>query len=526
MSDLTRRDFLKKTSLASFLALSPASEELLKLSKRFPKSSKGIIFLVGDGWPLGVMKAYMEYARRVFKIEPNLSKLLQDSRTRVSLSVTNSLSSVVTDSAPASVAWATGSKTANRLLASLPDGKKLKTIAELAKDKGMGLGFVTTTRITHATPAGWYSHHLNRDAEDEVALDLLALKPDVAMGGGLRHFLSDKRIDKRDLIAKFRGAGYQVVQTREELKKASLSRPVLGLFADSHLSFYIDRINDRELSTIQPTLPEMTAVALSILGENPKGFVLQIEAGRIDHACHNNDVAGALYDTYEMDMTLGVVLSFLEINPHVLLIVTSDHGNSMFGINGTGPEYNHSTEALLKYQKAKASFEYIKAKMRGKSPQEIQSIMAEFTGFSDITVDEAQEIHHRLNNPPLILENDFWYEPEATMGRILSKSRYRTIGQGKRGTLPEKMEALVRRGNIYFTGTNHTAEDQLLVVRSQTPIKNLPARSDNTYVFKLMCDYLNIRYENPKMTEEEYIAKYTVTIKAEEWEKHLALHVS
>ncbi|MCS7199910.1 MAG: alkaline phosphatase [Caldimicrobium sp.] len=516
MGELSRREFLRIASLSGFLTLSPQAEEILKLTKRFPKVRRGIIFLVGDGWPLGVMKAYLEYAKRVFNIEPNLTKLFNDPRSVTGIVSTNSLSSVVTDSAPASVAWGTGSKTANRVLAVLPDGRKLKTIAELAKERGLSVGFVTTTRITHATPAGWYSHHLNRDAEDDIAVELLNFRPEVALGGGRRHF--EGRKDGRNLFVEFANAGYEVVLNRDQLRQASLKKPLLGIFASSHLSYYIDRANDTHLGKTQPTLPEMTAVALSILARNPKGFLLQVEAGRIDHAMHNNDMAAGLYDCYEMDMTLGVILSFIERNPHVLLIVTSDHGNAMYGINGTGPEYNHSTEALLKYRNVKASFEYLKNLMKGKTPAEIKEILVNYTGFSDITIEEAQEVHNKLNTKTDLLVNDFWYEPEATLGRILSKSIY----QGKEGG---KMETKLRRGNVYFTSTNHTAEDQLYIIRSSSPIR-IAGRIDNTYLFKVMCDYLNIKFENPKMTEEEYRSKYAIAITPEEWMRHLELHVA
>ncbi len=518
MGEMTRRDFLKVSGLASFFALSPQAEDLVKLVSRTPSVSKAVIFLVGDGWPLGVLNAYMEYAKRVFGIQTNLQRLFDDPHARTGLTITSSLSSVVTDSAPASVAWGTGSKTANRYLAVLPDGRILKTIAELAKERELGVGFVTTTRLTHATPAAWYSHNPNRDAEDDIAVDLFNIRPDVALGGGSRHFDPSRRGDKRDLWTEFSRQGYQVVRTREELKKASLDRPILGTFNVSHMSYYVDRVNDRSLGYTEPTLAEMTAVALAILSRrNRRGFVLQIEAGRIDHAMHANDMAGGLYDCYEMDMTLGVILEFIRINPHTLLIVTSDHGNSMYGINGTGPEYNHSTDALLKYREVKASFEYVKRLMRGKSPAEIKSIFSEYFRI-DITDEEAQEVHEKMTKGTGgLLVNDFWYEPEATMGRILSKSIYKGTEAG--------METVLRRGNVWFTSTNHTAEDQLYIVRSLRPMR-LSGRIDNTDLFKVMCDYLGIRYENPKMTEEEYRRLKVAGITAEEWRRHLELHIA
>lgn len=516
--ELTRRDFLKTSGLAAFLGLMPQAEETLTLIDRLPRVGRNVIFLVGDGWPLGALKAYMEFAKRVFNIQPYFTHLFNDTKTTTGLTITNSLSSIVTDSAPASVAWATGSKTANRMLSVLPDGRQLKTISELAKERGLGIGFVTTTRLTHATPAAWYSHNMNRDAEDDIAIDLLKIEPDVALGGGSRHFDPKRRRDGKDLWQEFAQKGYQVVTTREELKKISPKRPVLGTFNASHLSYFIDRLNDSNLGNVEPTLPEMTAVALSVLSQrNPRGFVLQIEAGRIDHALHANDMAGGLYDVYEMDMTLGVILNFIKKNPNTLLIITSDHGNSMYGINGTGPEYNHATEALLKYKNAKASFEYMKRLMRGKNAEEIRDILINYSGFNDITLEEAQEVHRKLNEGTGgYYINDFWYEPEATMGRILSKSIYK-------GT-ESSMETILRRGNVYFTGTNHTSEDQIYIIHSPRKF-NLSGRIDNTELYRVMCNFLGITYENPKMSEEEYRSLKIAKITLEDWKRHLDLHI-
>ncbi|MCX8110764.1 MAG: alkaline phosphatase, partial [Syntrophorhabdaceae bacterium] len=216
---MERRDFLK-VSMASFLALvSPAEEAMAKLISSPERKAKGIIFLVGDGWPLGVMKAMYEFKQKKFKEKSQIHDLLKNSRARILLQNTSSLSSVVTDSAPASVAWATGSKTANRMLSSLPDGRTLTTIFELAKQKGVACGLVTTTRITHATPAAWYSHSTNRDSEEDIAVDLLDSGLIVALGGGDRFFDSKKRKDGQDLYAKFRNKGYEIAKNREELLK-------------------------------------------------------------------------------------------------------------------------------------------------------------------------------------------------------------------------------------------------------------------------------------------------------------------
>lgn len=516
---MKRRDFLK-ASLASFLTLIASSEEIFaKVKTSEISKAKGIIFIIGDGWPLGVMKAMNEFMEIKFKEKSNLSSLLKNPYTKILLQNTSSLSSVVTDSAPASVAWATGSKTVNRSLSVLPDGRNLKTIFELAKERGLSCGFVTTTRVTHATPAAWYSHNSNRDEEESIAVDLLNANLTVAMGGGDRFLSSDKRTDKRDLYEMFKSKGYKIVKTKEELiNNVSDENPLLGVFSSSHISYFVDRLNDEKIGKKEPTLPEMTAVALGKLSKNKKGFILHIEAGRIDHACHANDAYSAMMDCYELDKTIGVVMDFINKNPDVLLIVTSDHGNSGYGINGTGPEYNDSTEALMNY-KNKASFEYIIKKMKN---QEIKTVKEIFENYTQqkISITEAEEIFRYINEKRKVVVNDIWYEPEATMGRILSRSIYDY--DNEKLIKPPKE----RRGNVGFTSTNHTAEDQLVLVYTRKSygfeFKNF---IDNTELFNLVCKYLGIKHTNPKMNRQDAVT-YAKVINTDEWKKHLELHIS
>jgi alkaline phosphatase len=116
---------------------------------------------------------------------------------------------------------------------------------ELLKEQGYACGLVTTTRLTHATPAAWVSHQVDRDKEDDIALEYLKFKPDVFLGGGNRHFDPSKRKDDKDLFKTFSETGYDVVKERESLLSAELlssEKPLLGVFNSSHLSFYVDRI--------------------------------------------------------------------------------------------------------------------------------------------------------------------------------------------------------------------------------------------------------------------------------------------
>lgn len=515
---ISRRDVLKALGAGALMAVIPGLAECadtlaLDAGKGKPQS---LIFLVGDGMPLGVIRAMHEINTQILgNTGSYMYSTMRDPLTAVSYMGTKSLSSIVTDSAPASAAWSTGSHTANGMLATLPDGTPLKTIMELLKERDLSTGLVTTTRVTHATPAAWISHQKDRDAEETIALDYLNFKPDVLLGGGSNYFDPANRSDQRDLFSEFTTAGYDVLRDRSDLVSyvARSNKKVLGLFNTSHISYYVDRVNDPVRGGSEPSLPEMTGIALNKLSQNKKGFILQVEAGRIDHASHANDAWGAIMDTIEMDMTLRVVLQYIMKNPNTLLIVTSDHGNSGWGVNGTGPGYNDATMALQKYAPITASFEVIDAKLKNKTAAEIKDIVKQYTMF-DITDAESAMIFDSMQPGYQPYPGDFSYVPDFMLGRVLAHSHY------------ERSGADIRRGNVGFTSSNHTAEDQIaMVYGNRAHEMGVAGYIENTDLFQVMCKFFNIKFINPTMTAPA-ARPHIRTASIAEWERHLRLHVS
>jgi alkaline phosphatase len=532
MSEITRREAIKIFgATVATLLVNPTvyANQIIQSGSpiTFESTDKpGIIFVVGDGMPMSTLTALQRLRESVGRTT-TFYKRFQDSDSVITYMGTASLSSVVTDSAPASAAWATGVHTANHFLSSLPNGKKLKTIGEIAKENGYDIGLVTTTRVTHATPAAWYSHNPDRDDEANIAVDALQIEPTVLMGGGLKYF--DKNVNPKlsnNLIDDFKNKGYNVLTKAQEINNIDYSKPILGLFNKSHISYYLDRLNDDKLS-YQPSLATLTAVALKKLQDSKKGFVLQIEAGRIDHANHANDAYGALMDTAELDQVLDVVNEYLSKNPKTLVIVTSDHGTGGFGVYGTGPDYNDSTEALLKYKDIKATIPYIADKIDNKTPAEVQDIVAYYTGFS-ITPDEAQLIIDSRRPDFTGITGNYLYRAyeSCALGAVLAKCEYNLTKDGDQTGKP-----ILRRGNTYFVSTTHTGEDQVVLAYGNQAKQLIPSRRiENVELFKSMLSYLNIPYyQNPTMTQKEAKAIIKDLYKDysnEKWASSLRLHVS
>jgi alkaline phosphatase len=309
---------------------------------------------------------------------------------RTAYLVNDALDAIVTESAAAATQIATGVKAKTLAVGVSPDGKTpLKTILELAKEKGMSTGLVTTSGITDATPAAFAAHVPHRSDEVSVAAQELQAGVDVLLGGRRQFFLPEAaggmRKDGRNLLEEARRAGYVVVGTASELRQASKGK-ILGLFTMGNMSYEIDRWR-----TAEPSLAQMTTKTLETLARNPKGFFAMIEGGRIDHAAHRNDAAGTIRDVLAFDEAVGVALDFQRKNPDTLLIVTADHETGGMALIGHSKDSKESTEIdLSAIQKAQTSFELILEELgKNPKPEKIRDAVKGQLGI-EITEDEAK----------------------------------------------------------------------------------------------------------------------------------------
>lgn len=304
-----------------------------------------IVLFLGDGMGIStVTAARIERGTRAGLAHPSDGRLRIDEAPVVSLVRTHSADRLVTDSAASATALYTGVRVPNGVVsvrdADSGAGDTLRTILELAEARGLGTGVVTTTRLTHATPACAYAHVPDRDLEEEIAAALLPGRGnrnlgdgiEVVLGGGSRAFLPElpgtdgRRRDGRDLLVELQGKGYRIVQTRDELRNAidGGAGRVFGAFAPSHLAYVLDRARS---APHEPSLPEMVDAALDVLTQDPDGFFLLVEGGRIDHAHHETNGRRAIEEMIEFDDAVGLVLD--RLGEDALVLVTADHDHVM-----------------------------------------------------------------------------------------------------------------------------------------------------------------------------------------------------
>ena len=351
------------------------------------RQAKNVILFVGDGMGISTITA----ARILQGQQPNIIGTGADKKASsgeenslsfekfpyLAHSKTYSANQQTPDSAPTMTAMVTGVKTNDGALSVDQDTTRgdcnmdphvhsLKTILEVAEQRGKTTGLVSTARITHATPAANYAHTTERDWESDADIKTVGCgTPDiarqliempygdgieVAFGGGRDRFLpatvtdpedagkTGKRLDGRNLTTEWTtkfGANSAFVYDQagfDKIDPASATH-VLGLFERSHMEYEADRSSD---TGKEPSLAEMTEKAIKILQKNDKGFYLHVEGGRVDHGHHAGNAYRALTDAIALsDAVQKAVDTLKALNKldETLIVVSADHSHT-FTIGG------------------------------------------------------------------------------------------------------------------------------------------------------------------------------------------------
>jgi len=265
----------------------------------------------------------------------------------VALSKTYNYDAQVPDSAGTATAIMSGYKARigtlnvppNDLLAGCGDRPAPPSLSKRAANKGLSVGIISTARISHATPAAMFAHSPSRDWEAEKdikragadagcrSITSQLVDPttpiNLALGGGAKEF-TPKQIEQ------WVNGGDNHINITSGTALAALSpadrQDVLGLFSSSHMAYEADR---RE--TDEPSLAEMTRYAIKNLTARDTGYVLLVEAGRIDHAHHGGNAYRAMRDVQALNEAVKTALA--ETGDNTTLIVTADHSH-VFTIAG------------------------------------------------------------------------------------------------------------------------------------------------------------------------------------------------
>ena len=339
-------------------------------------TARNVILFVGDGMGVSTVTAARIMEGQLLGGTGEEHTLSFEQFPNLALSKTYNTNQQIADSAGTMTAMATGVKTKAGVISvnqqairgdcQSQSGNHLLTFLERAENHGLATGVVTTARITHATPAANYAHSMERNYEDDgdsnqvsnagecsdIARQLIEFAGnstdsdglEVAMGGGRRSFIPQSaidpeygsrgaRLDGRNLTAEWvnshANSAYVWNQGQFDAVDPDTTDHLLGLFEPSHMQYDHDRPVDK---AGEPSLSQMTAKAIDILSRNDKGFFLQVESGRIDHAHHATNPFRALLDTIELSRAVRTAMDKVDLS-ETLIIVTADHSH-VFTIAG------------------------------------------------------------------------------------------------------------------------------------------------------------------------------------------------
>ncbi len=382
--------------------------------------AKYVFYFIGDGMTATQVRL-AEAALTSDEFQSNYAKLTEsnskiESLNLKTLSVTglatsNSADRYITDSAAAGTALATGSKTNIGIISETPDGQPIKTMAEMAKAKGMKVGIVSSVSIDHATPACFYAHSPSRNKYPAISDQLLTSGFDYFGGGTVR---IDKRakaegVDKATAYATYKKraeeAGFKYVTTKAEFDAvvSGESQPVIATLdmlaneqytGDGSAMPYTIDLAKIEKADNKISLAQFTQKGIDIL-DNEKGFFMMVEGGKIDWACHANDAATAAYEVVAFDEAIAVALEFAKKHPkETLIVVTGDHdcGGLTIGFAGTGYDSAFKLLANSKTSYLEFTFEVERKIAKGESFDKLLAFACQEFGFTNDVKDGSDGV--------------------------------------------------------------------------------------------------------------------------------------
>ena len=309
---------------------------------------KNVIYLIGDGMGFGAVSSLLLSVEEETGFEQGAV---------IGLHETCSADNYVTDSAAGGTALATGTRTNNGYVGAGPDGQQLTSVLRKAQAMGKKTAIVVNTTLTEATPGAFYAGVDSRKKVFDIAKQFTESGVDIAIGGGLDHFIA--RPDSLDLTATLIEKGYDVylnwetvlntdsdkfvgilplydLHRREENNGVASAAEGQEVCLAAQLASLNEDVNATHLSEPTVYLEKATKKALDVLSRNNKdGFFLMIESAIIDGYGHNNDSDGMIVEMKEFDCTLRQMIEYVNNNPETLLVVTADHETG-----GTGVYYN------------------------------------------------------------------------------------------------------------------------------------------------------------------------------------------
>lgn len=291
-----------------------------KETKSVTLTSPNIILLIGDGMGLSELSTAYYYGN----MESNFSQF-----TEIGLINTSSAKQKVTDSGAGGTAFSCGEKTYNGAVGVDVDSLSIPNIVEVLSEKNYNTGVISTSAVTHATPACFYAHVVDRGMQNEIAAQLVDSDIDFFAGGGMSYFTNQD--DGEDLIKKLNNNGF-IINSKADSNNIDAKNKYGFLLADGGMPSMLKNRGD--------FLPNYTKLALDYFAKSDESFFLMVEGSQIDWAGHDNNAEYLIAELLDFDKTVGVAMDFAKKNKNTLVIVLADHETGGYTLSANDGNYD------------------------------------------------------------------------------------------------------------------------------------------------------------------------------------------
>ncbi len=441
----------------------------------FVNAQKYVFLFIGDGMGQSDVDLYEAYlAEKDGKegfVQSNISKI-----PLLSMCTTPVSNRRITDSGAAGSAIACGQKFNVGEIAYSETGNQPKSIAKVAKGKGMKVGIISTAPMNHATPASFYANQPTRKNYYQIGLQLAESNFDFFGGGGLLKQTGNKK-DEKDLMTIYQESGYltftslkAIASMKSHNNKVIFTNETLD--RDASIPYKIDREDAPNNS-----LAEIVETAIIHL-DNPKGFFMMVEGGKIDYAAHDNDAGSIIGEMEDFDNAIAEAYKFyLQHKNETMIIITADHetGGVSLGIADNG--YESDFGILSKQKMSMSKFGTI---IKKQTKNEDNVSLKEYTDlaskyFMGIEMDFSADEQAILNEAYAAIN------AKSNRAKDEAKSKY----NGNNPMAYAFCQIMNRRASVGFTTNAHTsAKVPVYAVGTTTPIL------DNTEIFGVIKSFI------------------------------------
>jgi alkaline phosphatase len=454
------------------------------------KEIKNVILLIPDGTSLASISTARWFQRY---LDPEATRLNIDPYICGTI-LTYCSNAPIGDSAPTTSCYMTGYPSLTGYVSTYPVADSLNDIipmdaqkayqplmtlleaARIVQHKSTGLVF--TCEFPHATPADCSAHSYKRDKYEWIAPQIAHNQIDIVIGGGIS-FLNDE--NKQYL----KNEGYGLFLNDINGFRNYSGDKMWALFADKDMAYDIDRNPEEE-----PSLAEMTRIAINKLSRNKNGFFLMVEGSKIDWAAHANDARAIISDVLAFDEACGEAFKFAESNRETLVVVVPDHGNSGISIGSNKcPKYSILTKDQLfgNVAKFKTSVNALINVLHETKPADLRQTVLDLTGI--VLTDEEYKL--------LLQSADY------NLSSLSNEERMKGSGLTK-----EVAKILDKYTCFGFTTTGHTGEEVFLAVYDPRTDERLTGFHTNVELNHYLCKAMGLEKQLDPLTGE-YFAKHT-----------------